>query len=850
MPRERCKYGSACYQSNRPHFKKYSHPCKHGSKCTDKTALHREMTTHDDIDEAHPTAARTTTAAASTKGGAAAVSSDASESDGGAPLAAAPSAAKKRAAKRSTSAARTSKTAKAKSGATSLKGKRVVFTGTFLSGTRKTVSAEASRSGVIVGGTVTKSTDYLVFGSASRAYGAKEDKAEALGIPILSEEKWDKMMRGGAVSDDDGDDSGDDSDDDDAGPAPKRSTATPAAKAKAKAKPARKPRAKAVPRATLTRAPSIRGLLDGLTVVFTGTFKKQDRDVVASLATKQGAIVGSGVSSLTDYVVVGDDTDGETTDQDRAKDFGVTVLTETDWHNKLSELQGKGGGAPSPTAASADGESDSMEPQSDGDIEVAGEEEGEDEGDVEDAAIPSTKASAISDLNLDLDGLKVVFTGTFVSGKRKDVEAAAAIVGVVVGNAVTSKTDVLVVGDMVQPHGSKEQKAKDLGTKVLSETQWLKVMASAEKDDADDGDDDDAAAPALPTPKNSLDDGESVPYTSASGSTYTIKKTGDHYYCTCPAWRNQSAPVNARTCKHLSEFLGPAYEKARVGHVKTMPLKAKGTPKPSLLLAHSWDETVDPTGWHMSEKLDGVRAYWDGKMLISRFGNQFAAPDWFLDALPTDFTLDGELFAGRGMFSSTTSIVRTVGSKKWNSITYKVFDSPSHGSKSFEERMELLTNWHSEADNADHIEIVEQVIAKDIQHVKDELVRVTETLGGEGLMLRKPKSTYAKGRSSTLLKVKRFYDAEAEVIGYEKGKGKHVGKMGALQVKMECGKTFKLGTGFSDAERATPPKIGAIVTYKFQELTDDGIPRFASFLRIRSDMSAPRDLIPKRPSKA
>eukprot|EP00049_Salpingoeca_infusionum_P007753 m.125849 g.125849 ORF g.125849 m.125849 type:complete len:263 (-) comp13812_c0_seq6:2240-3028(-) len=128
MPRERCKYGSACYQSNRPHFKKYSHPCKHGSKCTDKTALHREMTTHDDIDEAHPTAARTTTAAASTKGGAAAVSSDASESDGGAPLAAAPSAAKKRAAKRSTSAARTSKTAKAKSGATSLKGKRVVFT--------------------------------------------------------------------------------------------------------------------------------------------------------------------------------------------------------------------------------------------------------------------------------------------------------------------------------------------------------------------------------------------------------------------------------------------------------------------------------------------------------------------------------------------------------------------------------------------------------------------------------------------------------------------------------------------------------------------------------------------------
>jgi DNA ligase-1 len=44
-----------------------------------------------------------------------------------------------------------------------------------------------------------------------------------------------------------------------------------------------------------------------------------------------------------------------------------------------------------------------------------------------------------------------------------------------------------------------------------------------------------------------------------------------------------------------------------------------------------------------------------------------------------------------------------------------------------------------------------------------------------------------------------------------------------------------LGTGFTDAQRAAPPAIGTWVTYRYRGTTDKGVPRFASFLRVRED---------------
>ena len=117
-----------------------------------------------------------------------------------------------------------------------------------------------------------------------------------------------------------------------------------------------------------------------------------------------------------------------------------------------------------------------------------------------------------------------------------------------------------------------------------------------------------------------------------------------------------------------------------------------------------------------------------------------------------------------------------------------------------------------------------------VDHMRDELARV-EALGGEGLMLRQPSSDYHTGRSMTLLKVKTFHDAEAVVIGHQPGKGRHKGRLGALLVQLDDGTEFSVGTGFSDKQREAPPIIGSTITFRYQELTDGGVPRFPSFIR-------------------
>mmetsp|Transcript_5439 Transcript_5439/g.6928 ORF Transcript_5439/g.6928 Transcript_5439/m.6928 type:complete len:111 (+) Transcript_5439:12-344(+) len=102
-------------------------------------------------------------------------------------------------------------------------------------------------------------------------------------------------------------------------------------------------------------------------------------------------------------------------------------------------------------------------------------------------------------------------------------------------------------------------------------------------------------------------------------------------------------------------------------------------------------------------------------------------------------------------------------------------------------------------------------------------------------MLRRPRSLYEKGRSSSLLKVKTFQDEEAVVIGHEAGKGRNASVVGALKCRNRGGAIFSVGTGLSDAQRADPPKVGEIITYRFFELTKDNKPRFPSFVGIRAD---------------
>jgi DNA ligase-1 len=341
-----------------------------------------------------------------------------------------------------------------------------------------------------------------------------------------------------------------------------------------------------------------------------------------------------------------------------------------------------------------------------------------------------------------------------------------------------------------------------------------------------------------------LQDGESVEVQGSGSARYTLRRTGPTYSCSCPAWRNQSVATDVRTCKHLRAYLGDAEETARVGPGGTRPPATGGTgaaargakdTAPPLLLAHTWENDVDLAGWWMSEKLDGVRAWWDGKQFVSRLGNTYPAPDWFVAGLPS-FPLDGELWAGRKRFQRTISIVRAQDrGEHWREVQYVVFDAPAHEAP-FEERLEHVRV--TLAGGPPWVRVHEHERVRDVAQLREELARV-EALGGEGLMLRRPGSRYEVGRSSSLLKVKTFHDAEARVVEHLPGAGRHAGRLGALLVEMPTGTRFSVGTGFSDRERASPPPVGALVTYRYQELSQDGVPRFPSYVGVRHDVAWP-----------
>lgn len=359
-----------------------------------------------------------------------------------------------------------------------------------------------------------------------------------------------------------------------------------------------------------------------------------------------------------------------------------------------------------------------------------------------------------------------------------------------------------------------------------------------------------------------LADGESTEVKGSGSRSYTLKNTGGVYSCSCPAWRNQSFAIERRTCKHLEAFRGKDVERLRVGgplaaraaaagvstaiaspellpenHAGANVSRPEGTP-PGLLLAHSWENDVDLTGWWMSEKLDGVRAYWDGTRLISRLGNTFLAPQWFLDGLPKEMPLDGELFGGRKKFQRTVSIVRRQDrGEAWREIQYVIFDAPAHEGP-FEDRLAAVETLIATRAVA-HLRAHPHERVRDLAHVQTELARV-EGLGGEGLMMRRAGSRYESGRSSSLLKVKTFKDAEATVTGYSPGEGRHAGRVGALECVLPNGTNFSVGTGLSDAERENPPAIGSVITFRYQELSNEGVPRFPSYLGVRDDVVLPK----------
>ena len=243
-----------------------------------------------------------------------------------------------------------------------------------------------------------------------------------------------------------------------------------------------------------------------------------------------------------------------------------------------------------------------------------------------------------------------------------------------------------------------------------------------------------------------------------------------------------------------------------------------------LMLAREAPRDVDPRGFLVSEKYDGVRALWDGRVLRSRGGLHIAAPGWFTQRLPA-VPLDGELWLGRGSFDALSAIVRRAqpADAAWRDVRYMAFELPGAAGPFSDRALQLqhllgpqAAPQHTVADTASLQAWLADVVAA----------------GGEGLVLHRADAPYVAGRSDVLLKLKPLHDAEALVLGHEPGRGRHAGRLGALRVRNAQGIEFRLGTGLSDAQRDRPPAVGSLVSYSHRGLTPSGVPRFASFLRL------------------
>ncbi|MDG6881878.1 DNA ligase [Phocoenobacter uteri] len=247
-----------------------------------------------------------------------------------------------------------------------------------------------------------------------------------------------------------------------------------------------------------------------------------------------------------------------------------------------------------------------------------------------------------------------------------------------------------------------------------------------------------------------------------------------------------------------------------------------------MLLEHYKNQNI--TYWVMSEKLDGIRGFWNGKTLLSRQAYPLSAPNYFTKNFPP-FEIDGELFSGRDQFSQISSIIRGSNSEKWQKLKLYVFDVPNAKGDLFS-RLQKLENYLNEHPTP-YIKIIKQIPIKNKAHLTSFFQEI-QSLKGEGVVIRNPKSPYIKGRSAQILKFKAVYDDECTVISHHIGKGKYKDKMGSLSCQNEYG-TFKIGSGFSDKERENPPQIGTLITYKYRGFTSKGKPRFATYWRIRQD---------------
>ncbi len=259
-----------------------------------------------------------------------------------------------------------------------------------------------------------------------------------------------------------------------------------------------------------------------------------------------------------------------------------------------------------------------------------------------------------------------------------------------------------------------------------------------------------------------------------------------------------------------------------------LPTTLFATPLNLMLLRQYTHQNIE--GWVMSEKLDGIRGYWDGKQLLSRQNYPLNPPDFFTKEFPP-FAIDGEIFSEREKFEEISSIVRSANSIKWKKLKLHVFDVPNAKGDLFE-RLKILQDYLSQ-NPSNYIDIIPQIPIENKQHLQQFFEHI-QKIKGEGVVVRNPTANYVHGRSSQILKLKAVFDEECIVIAHHKGKGKYAGKLGSLTCENNRGQ-FRIGSGFKNKDRENPPSIGSTITYKYRGFTRTGKPKFATYWRIKNE---------------
>ena len=255
-----------------------------------------------------------------------------------------------------------------------------------------------------------------------------------------------------------------------------------------------------------------------------------------------------------------------------------------------------------------------------------------------------------------------------------------------------------------------------------------------------------------------------------------------------------------------------------------------------VMKAKPWDKTRDTKGWIIEEKFDGIRARWMDQKFYSQTKHVLPVHPEIINLAKLEFgttEYDMEISCGRGNFQKTSSVVRNTHStvNQWLGVKFHIFDFiPTDEGTTCAERKEILRGTSFGFGNFQVVPQLGTVMSNG--HVDEEL-KVMEYCDGEGLILRNPDAPYHFGYTKDMYKVKGFIEDEVIVIGYTEGDGHNEGVMGALICRQLDGKKFKVGTGFTDHDRANPPAINSIITIKFFKYTDKGVPRHAVYKGIR-----------------